>query len=383
MYLRSGPSQISGHADKNHFALKENFLTLLTSYGWNEETASAFQEYAGSEMLVGRVVAQQRGLLGVITETGLLQADSAGRLLHTSNPLDRPAIGDWVVCLPRLDEQRATIHAVLPRATCFVRKEVGKRTQLQVIAANIDVAYLVMTMGSDFNLSRLERYLALTKESRAKPVIVLTKADLCDDITPIVSAVRDCAPSIDLQIVSSPKGLGLQEIASYLDGHRTGVMVGSSGAGKSTLLNALLKTEHAATGAVSAHGGQGRHTTTHRELVCLPSGGLLIDTPGMRELGMVNASEGLAAAFGDFALEVEALAQDCRFRNCQHESEPGCAVRAACEDGRLDERRWNNWVKMTREISLQQQKGDPAMQREARREQLRLNRLSRKSKRNT
>ncbi|NHO32327.1 ribosome small subunit-dependent GTPase A [Acetobacter fallax] len=317
-----------------------------------------------------------------MTEEGLLLSDSAGRLRHTSDPLERPAIGDWVACLPRLGEQRATIHAVLPRTTCFVRKEVGKRTQSQVIAANIDVAFLVMTMGTDFNLSRLERYLALTKESRAMPVIILTKADLCDDIEPIVRAARACAPETALQVVSSPEGRGLQETASYLSGRRTGVMVGSSGAGKSTLLNALLETDHAATGVVSAHESRGRHTTTHRELVCLPSGGLLIDTPGMRELGMVNASEGLAAAFGNFASEIGELAQQCRFRNCQHEAEPGCAVRAACEEGRIDERRWDNWNKLTREVAHQQQKGDPAGQRAARREQLRLNRQSRKSQQN-
>lgn len=340
----------------------------------------AFQPYSGSDLILGRVVSQQRGLLGVITESGLIQADTAGRLLHTSDPLDRPAIGDWVVCQPRFYERRGTIQAVLPRTSCFVRKEVGKRTQSQVIAANMDVAFLVMTTGADFNLSRLERYLALTRESGAKPVIVLTKADLCEDVEQVAAEVQACAPEVDLRIVSSVQGQGLEEIAAYLDGQRTGVMVGSSGAGKSTLLNALLKTDYAATGAVSEYDGQGRHTTTHREMVSLPSGGLLIDTPGMRELGMVNATEGLAAAFGDFAAEIEELAQQCRFRNCQHEGEPGCAVREACEDGRLDERRWNNWLKMTREIAVQQQK-NPAGRRAERREQLRLNREARKAKR--
>nr|WP_242010182.1 ribosome small subunit-dependent GTPase A [Acetobacter conturbans] len=329
--------------------------------------ALSFQQSSESDLLPGRVISQQRGLLAVITEKGLLQADTAGRLLHTSDPLERPAIGDWVACQPRLDEQRATIHAVMPRMTCFVRKEVGRRLQVQVIAANIDVAFLVMTMGKDFNLSRLERYLTLTTESGARPVVVLTKADLCDDIEPIVASVRTCAPSIDLQVVSALEGKGLQEIASYLTGQRTGVMLGTSGAGKSTLLNALMETEHAATGPVSAHGGQGRHTTTHRELVCLPSGGLLIDTPGMRELGMVNARESLFAAFADLTAEIEVLAQQCRFRNCQHEVEPGCAVRTACEDGRFDERRWNNWIKLKHEIAHQQQKKDSAGKRTSRR----------------
>ncbi|WP_215766308.1 ribosome small subunit-dependent GTPase A [Gluconobacter cerinus] len=340
----------------------------------------AFQPYSGSELIPGRVVAQQRGLLGVITESGLIQADTAGKLLHTSDPLDRPAIGDWVVCHPRFYERRGTIQAVLPRTTCFVRKEVGKRTQSQVIAANIDVAFLVMTTGADFNLSRLERYLALTRESGAKPVMVLTKADLCEDIEQVANAAKTCAPGVDLRIVSSLEGTGLNEISAYLDGHRTGVMVGSSGAGKSTLLNALMKTDHAATGAVSEYDGQGRHTTTHREMVSLPSGGLLIDTPGMRELGMVNAAEGLAAAFGEFNAEVEEIAQQCRFRDCKHEAEPGCAVRKAREDGKLDERRWNNWLKMKHEILLQEQK-NPAGRRAERREQLRLNREARKAKR--
>ncbi|WP_081797936.1 ribosome small subunit-dependent GTPase A [Acidomonas methanolica] len=342
----------------------------------------AAQQFSGSSMLLGRVVSQQRHLLTVITNAGPLQADIAGRLLHVSDVQERPVIGDWVMCLPRQDERRATIHSVLPRSTCFVRKEVGQRTRPQVIAANIDVAFLVMTMGADFNLSRLERYLALTKESGAMPVIILTKADICEDTEAFIRATRTCAPTVNLQIVSALEGIGLQQTGSYLSGHKTGVMVGSSGAGKSTLLNALLKTEHAVTGAVSAFTEKGRHTTTSRELVRLPLGGLLIDTPGMRELGMICNDAGVEGAFGDFSSEIKKIAQHCRFRNCQHQSEPDCAVHAARAEGIIDDRRWNNWIKLKREVSYLMEKENPEMKRAKRREQIRLNRQSRSSGRN-
>ncbi|MFE8872962.1 MULTISPECIES: ribosome small subunit-dependent GTPase A [Acetobacter] len=342
----------------------------------------AVQQVSGRAQLPGRVISQQRHYLTVVTAAGLLQADIAGRLLHTSAPLERPVIGDWVMCSPRKSEQRATIHSVLPRSTCFVRKEVGKRTGSQVIAANIDVAFLVMTMGEDFNLSRLERYLTLTKESGATPVIILTKADMCDNPQACMQAVRACAPTTDIQIVSAFDGTGIEHTALYLTGHRTGVMVGSSGAGKSTLLNAFLETDYAATGHVSPFAEKGRHTTTHRELVRLPSGGLLIDTPGMRELGMVGADKSIDESFSDFTSQIERIAQQCRFRNCQHQAEPDCAVRVARADGRIDSRRWNNWLKLKREGAYQTEKEDPESRRAKRREQVRLNRQSRSLRRN-
>lgn len=359
--------------------MKDRNLTLLTSYGWNAAISLAVQPLSGGDDLPGRVISQQRHLLTVITAIGPLQADIAGRLLHMTDPLQRPAIGDWVMCRPRQSEHRATIHSVLPRSTCFVRKQVGKRTQPQVIAANIDVAFLVMTMGADFNLSRLERYLALTTESGATPVIILTKADLCENTAVFVKAVRECAPAVEIQIVSALERTGLQQTAAYLTGHKTGVMVGSSGAGKSTLMNALLETEHAATGRVSTLAEKGRHTTTHRELLLLPLGGLLIDTLGMRELGMICADHGVDEAFDNFASEIEKIAQKCRFRNCRHQAEPDCAVQAARREGRIDDRRWNNWIKLKREVSYLTDKDDPEAKRAKRREQIRLNRQSKSS----
>jgi ribosome biogenesis GTPase len=238
------------------------------------------------------------------------------------------------------------VHALLPRRSCFVRKEAGARTEAQVLAANVDVAFLMAGLDRDYNLRRLERYLILAWDSGADPVIVLNKADLCAEVAARVAQVEGIACGAPAYPVSARAGTGLEPLRGHLGPGRTGVVLGSSGVGKSTLINRLAGRPLQAVGALRAGDGKGRHTTTHRELVLLPGGGMLIDSPGMREIQLWVDEDGLKDIFG----EIEDLARGCRFRDCRHEQEPGCAVREALRDGRLEEERLVSYQKMQREL---------------------------------
>ena len=255
----------------------------------------------------------------------------------------------------RPGETTALVHHVLPRSTAFIRRASGPRGGAQVEAANVDVALLVASLNSDLNLRRLERYLATTYESGAQPVVVLTKADLADDIEGAIAEVEGVAFGAPVLAISSKTGQGLDALMAHLPPGRTAVLLGSSGAGKSTLLNALAGEEKMDTGAIREADERGRHTTTHRELVMLPSGGLILDTPGMRELGLWDADAGVSATFAD----IEALAADCRFSDCTHGREPGCAVRAAIEAGDLDVDRLRSFEKLQAELAFERRKEDP------------------------
>lgn len=331
-----------------------NLTSLISLYGWSDRDGQTFAPYTAQGYVPGRVVVQQRGLYTLVTDHGELRAQLAGRFVHEAQEGGHPAVGDWVAAAARPAEGVATIHAILPRRTSFVRKAANTVQTMQVVAANVDVALLVASMNADFNPRRLERYLATAWQSGARPVVVLTKADLCDRSDDIVAAAEAVAFGTPVIAVSAVSGAGMTELAAQLKSGETCVLVGSSGAGKSTLVNAFAGTERMATGGIREDDARGRHTTTHRELVRLPGGALILDTPGMRELGLIDAEEGLGAAFDD----IEALARACRFKDCGHGNEPGCAVRAALETGQLDPDRWRSFQKLQRELAHLDRKED-------------------------
>jgi ribosome biogenesis GTPase len=325
---------------------------VIELYGWSEALRQTFHDYEAEGLKPARVTMQQRGRYRLATDEGDLLAGVAGKLAQTTG--DYPVAGDWVAASLRPAEGAATIHAVLPRSSAFVRKASGTGREAQVVAANADFALLTASLNADLSLRRLERYLATAWESRATPVVVLTKADLCDDVAGKVAEVEAIALGAAVHAVSAVSGLGLTALEAMVGPGRTAVLLGSSGAGKSTLVNALAGEAVMATQGIIAEGARGRHTTTHRELVRLPGGALLLDTPGMRELGLWDAEEGVAATFTD----VEALALQCRFTDCGHANEPGCAVRAALEAGTLAPDRWEGWSKLQRELAHEARKGD-------------------------
>ena len=343
--------------------------TGLETYGWNEAFQRDFNLLADNTqgdapLSPGRVILQQRGSYGLATRRGEVRAEISGKLARDAAAGGYPAAGDWVAAsLPNSDAP-AIIHAVLPRRTAFVRKASGSKGGMQVVAANVDVAFLTASLNADLNPRRLERYLAAAWQSGAAPVVLLTKADLCDDVASAVTEIEAMAVGAPVHAISSLTGDGLGALTDYLKPGTTAVMVGSSGAGKSTLVNALVGSERMATQAIRETDARGRHTTSHRELILLPGGGLLLDTPGMRELGLWDSEEGLAATFED----IEALAAGCKFGDCGHGNEPGCAVRPALESGELAPDRWASFLKLRRELSYLESREDPAL-RAARRRQ--------------
>jgi len=330
-------------------------ITALTDYGWNDRFQAAFEPFAAQGLIPGRIVVQQRGGYRLVTPDGEIDARASGALMKTAAEQDRPTAGDWVAVEPRPGETWGLVHHILPRATAFIRKASGPRGGAQVVAANVDVAFLVASMNADLNLRRLERYLATAYESGADPVIVLTKADLTTDPQAVAAEVETIAFGAPVLAISSKTGQGLDAVAAHLTPGRTAVLLGSSGAGKSTLLNALAGEEKMATGEIREDDARGRHTTSHRELVRLPAGGLILDTPGMRELGLWDAEAGVATAFED----VEALAAGCRFSDCSHAREPGCAVQAAIAAGVLPEARLRAYEKLQAELAHERRKEDP------------------------
>ncbi len=321
-------------------------LTLET-LGWDEAWARSFEPFREEGLVPGRVSVQHRGAWDVVTEGGEVRARTTGRLRHATSRAELPVVGDWVA----LDtvSQEPEIRAVLPRRTQFSRRaahEPGSRAaREQVIAANLDVVLVTVAL-SDVNARVLERYLTVAWESGAQPVVVLTKADLEPDADAVAAEVEVVGGGVPVHAVSSVTGLGLAAVRAHLPPGVTGALVGPSGAGKSTLVNTLAGDERLATGAVREDGA-GRHTTTRRELVLLPGGGLVVDNPGMREVHLWLADEGLEDAFEDIA----ELAAGCRFTDCRHDTEPGCAVRAALAEGRLAPERWRSYEELRRELA--------------------------------
>lgn len=343
---------------------------MLEQFGWSDALQQQFTAHAAQGLLPGRVMVQQRGLYEIVTELGELTATLAGRLAHDAEDGALPVTGDWVAVLARPGEGSASIQHVLPRSSIFTRRASGPGAPRgQVVAVNVDVALLAASMNADLNARRIERYLATAWESGAAPVVVLTKADMCSDAAARLAEIEAVAMGAPVLAVSALTGDGLEALRGYLQPGRTAVLLGSSGVGKSTLVNALAGRQQMATQAIREDDARGRHTTTHRELVLLPSGALILDTPGMRELGLWDASEGMSAAFAD----IEALAAQCRFRDCGHDSEPGCAIVEALANGTLDASRWRAYGKLQRELEFQHGKEDPKAHAESRK--LRLQRF--------
>jgi ribosome biogenesis GTPase / thiamine phosphate phosphatase len=312
--------------------------TLLHRLGWDDGFEAAFADHRAAGLAPARVAIQHRGAYDLILEQGELRASAATRLFKTD---ELPAVGDWV----GVDLETALVEAVLPRRTSISRKEVWHAVREQVLAANVDVAFLVQALPLDFNARRLERYLAMAWESGAQPVVLLTKSDLVEDVTPFLAEVETITlGSCPAHAVSARTGEGLEQLRAYLEPNRTAVLLGSSGVGKSTIVNALAGEELLATQEVRADDQRGRHTTSHRELILLPGGGVILDTPGIRELQLWDAD--LEQTFGD----VDEIARRCRFADCNHDREPGCAIREALADGSLAEARWQSYVKLQREL---------------------------------
>jgi ribosome biogenesis GTPase / thiamine phosphate phosphatase len=322
---------------------------ILEGLGWNEYFQHHFELNYVKDAIPGRVVTEQRGVYGISSDLGVLQAEVSGKLrTHAESAGRFPAIGDWVIICPLHGEDRGIIHYVLPERSRFSRQAPGGRTREQIVAANIDTVFIVGAMdgGRSANIHRLERYLTLGWNSGAIPVVLLNKADLCPDIPGFLHSLEPVTAGVDVYPVSAKESSGLEALKPYLRQGKTVAFLGSSGVGKSALINALLGYDRQEVGEIRERDFTGRHTTTTRELIILPDGGAVIDTPGMREIQMWAGDDGLNSSFNDIAI----LAQQCRFKDCQHHAEPGCAVKAAMENGELDPQRLDSYEKLQKEI---------------------------------
>ncbi|MFV0127141.1 ribosome small subunit-dependent GTPase A [Streptomyces sp. HMX112] len=334
----------------------------LAPYGWDESWAAAFASHAGRGLVPGRVVRVDRGQCDVVTPDGTVRADTAFVTPH--DPLRVVCTGDWAAVDP--DGNPRYVRAYLPRRTAFVRSTSSKRSEGQVLAANVDHAIIAVPLAAELDLGRVERFLALAWESGAQPLVVLTKSDLVPDPVGLSYLVRDVetvAPGAQVLAVSSATGEGVDVLAAVVAGG-TSVLLGQSGAGKSSLANALTGEDSMGVRAVRDADGKGRHTTTTRNLLLLPGGGTLIDTPGLRGVGLWDAGAGVGQVFA----EVEELAGDCRFQDCAHHAEPGCAVLAAVEDGTLQPRRLESYRKLLRENQRIVAKTDARLRSEIRKD---------------
>lgn len=332
----------------------------LARLGWGEADARRFAPFAAQGLLPARVVAGLARQLRVVSAAGEALAEASGSLRHqASGAAGLPGVGDWVALRLGDEPGRGVIHAVLPRRTAFVRRAPGARAEAQVLGANIDTVFLVMGLDGDFNPRRLERALLLAWQSGASPVVLLNKADVCDDLPAKRAQIERSAAGVPVLVLAAKHGEGLEALEPWLLPGRTVALLGSSGVGKSTLVNRLLGHEKQRTHDVRAHDQRGRHTTTHRELILLPGGALLLDTPGLRELQLWADDGGLEAVFEDVA----ELASACRFTDCGHDSEPGCAVRAAVDERRLDPLRLSSYLKLGAELRALERREDPLKRR--------------------
>ncbi|WP_379126789.1 ribosome small subunit-dependent GTPase A [Paenibacillus sp. sgz500958] len=326
----------------------------IEQYGWNPAWEQKFktvsQEHGGKQLEPGRIVGDFGSKYRVMTDQGELWGELSGKLRHeTGISGDYPAIGDWVALMLTDAGEQGIIHRVLPRSSMISRQAAGNVIAEQIIASNVDILFLVSALNDDFNVRRMERYLIMAWNSGATPVILLTKADLCDDAERKIAEMEKAAPGVAVHAVSALQDSGRDALLPYIGTGQTVALTGSSGCGKSTMVNWLCGRTIQRTQDVREGDSRGRHTTTHRELFVMPSGGIIIDTPGMRELQLWNGDGGLDMAFGD----VTALAAGCRFSDCRHEHEEGCAVLEAVRSGVLEEKRLQNYRKTGKELLYQ------------------------------
>ena len=351
----------------------ESDVSRLESLGWTPVFEAHWQEHllrmgsepapgagAGASPFPARVVAEERGLVRLQTGPG---EPFWGQLTGRAREGEIPAAGDWVVCTRGPMDPRARIHAVLPRRTCLTRRAAGRQDRPQVLAANVDVAFIVTSLDADFNTRRVDRYLTTIWDGGARPVVLLTKLDLCDDAAVYMREMEAAAPGVAVLALSAVTGAGMEALEAHLRPAETAVLLGSSGTGKSTLINRLMGEGVAITGPIRAGDGRGRHTTTSRHLWSLASGALIVDTPGMRELQLWDASESVRGTFED----VEALAGECHFTDCRHRGEPRCAVKTAVDEGRIPPDRLASYLHLQDELAYLARQQDERAQIEEKR----------------
>ena len=344
----------------------------LIDLGWNNFFEGHFEQFKNQGLVPARIAREHKDLYFIYCQYGELSARISGKMRHKIiSRADLPAVGDWVAVQPRPDEHKATILALLPRKTMFSRKAVlsggmpdtGGKTEQQVLSANVDTVFLVCGLDADFNLRRIERYLSVAWDSGASPVIVLNKIDLCTDVNEKVAEVEAIAFGVPIHPISATKNQGLENLQKYLSRGKTAVLLGSSGVGKSSIINKMLGVESLKVREVRAYDSRGRHTTAYRQMILLPDGGIVIDTPGMRELALWDNEEGIERTFSDIA----ELALRCRFRDCSHQNEPGCAVQEALKDGTLNANRYRNYIKLQKELKHLALRQDTKARRKAER----------------
>lgn len=344
----------------------------LKTYGWDSFFEAYFSEVTGDGHIPARVSLEHRNYYELYSSAGELTAEKSGKLFYQAEDTNLlPAVGDWVVINPLQNEDKAVIISVLPRKSKFSRKKAGATTEEQIVAANVDMVFIMSSLNQDLNLRRIERYLTLAWDNDVKPVLILSKADLVSDIFEKLALVQDAFPGTDAHAISSVKKAGIDELLPYFEGNKTAAVIGSSGVGKSTLINSILNWKKMEVSDISLYKDKGRHTTTHRELTLVPGGGLIIDTPGMREIQLWEGSEGLSELFGD----IEQLALECKFTDCKHESEPGCAIKSAIKKGELDEKRFKSYKKLLNEVSYFERKQDKKAQMEEKKKWKKISQL--------
>jgi ribosome biogenesis GTPase len=347
-------------------------LETLKRWGWNDDWAGRFARLGDAQCIPGRVSVEHRGLYHYYGPNGEGIASVSGRLRHhAATRADFPAVGDWVVLRASADAGPAVIEAVLERTNKLSRKAAGESGDEQLLAANLDVLFLVTSLNLDLNASRLERFLAAAALSKCEPVVLLTKSDLCDSPTATIADLQARLGDVPVHVLSAFTGIGLDALTPYLSGGQTAAMLGSSGVGKSTLLNRLLGRERQEVSPVRADDDRGRHTTTRRELVSLPMGGLLIDSPGIRELQLWAEGTDVEAAFHD----INQFAEDCPFTDCSHVHEPRCAVLQALAEGRLDQARYNSFLKLRRELAYEEVRTGGRAARDRKAQEKRIHRV--------
>lgn len=323
----------------------------LYDIGLSEKHTQEAEMY-GANLFISRVSAQHKNIYKVITEKKEIQAEVSGKLSYlASDSMDYPVVGDWVL-VDRIDENEgnAIIHHILTRKGYFERKAAGTGYARQIVASNVDIVFICMSLNNDYNLRRIERYLSIAWDSGSIPVIVLTKSDLCDDINTKLIDIKSVAIGVDVVVTSSLSADSYDDIFKYMQKGKTIAFIGSSGVGKSTLINKIIGKEVLYTKEIRENDDKGKHATTHRQLLILPSGGVVIDTPGMREIQIASAD--LSKSFAD----IEELAENCYFKDCKHEFEPKCAIKKAIDDGALSVKRFENYKKLQQEILFSKRK---------------------------